>query len=299
MSQGVNRCLPLLVCLAATVTLSAAENQPFRKLTDIPYAKVDGHILLLDLYLPSDRIRPAPLVVFVHGGAWRSGSKQRMPLTGLVRNGLAVASVDYRLSPVARFPAQIHDLKAAIRFLRAKRQDYGYNARRVAIAGTSAGGHLAALVGVTNGHERLEGRVGEHLDESSDVHAIVSFFGAGNLLTILPQSTPLGLRVRIPALQLLLGAQPEDRPELAALASPLFHVDKTDPALLLLHGDQDSQMPINQAHELHGKYKKHDLPVQFVVVHGAGHGGKEFGEYYDGRRTRLLTTFLDAHLKSK
>ena len=131
------------------------------------------------------------------------------------------------------------------------------------------------------------------------MHAIVSFFGAGNLLTILPQSTPRGLRVRVPALELLLGARPEDTPELAALASPVFHVDKTDPALLQLHGDQDAQMPINQAHELHGKYKKYGLPVQFVVVHGAGHGGKEFGEYYDGRRTRLLTTFLDAHIKSK
>ncbi len=299
MSQGVNRCLPLLLCLVATGVLSGAESQPFRKLTDIPYAKVAGHNLLLDLYLPSDQTRPAPLVVFVHGGAWRSGSKQRMPLTGFVRDGFAVASVDYRLTPAARFPAQIHDLKAAIRFLRAKQNDYGYDARRLAIAGTSAGAHLAALVGVTNGHERLEGRVGEYLDESSDVQAIVSFYGASNLLTILPQSTPRGLGVRIPALQLLLGAQPEDSPELARLASPLSHVDETDPALLLLHGDQDPQMPINQSHELHGKYKEYSLPVQFEVVHGAGHGGKKFGEYYDGPGTRLLTTFLDAHIRSK
>ena len=198
-----------------------------------------------------------------------------------------------------RFPAQIHDIKAAIRFLRAKQDDYGYDAQRIAIAGTSAGGHLAALVGVTNGHERLEGRVGEHLEESSDVQAIVSFFGAGNLLTILRQSTPRGLRVRTPALELLLGAPAADTPELATLASPLFHVDKTDPALLLIHGDQDPQMPINQSHELHGRYKKHGLPVEFEVVHGAGHGGKQFGEYYDGKRTSLLTSFLNAHIKSK
>ena len=150
MSQGVNRCLPLMLCLVATGILGGAESQPFRKLTDIPYATVAGHDLLLDLYLPSDRTHPAPLVIFVHGGAWRSGSKQRMPLTALVRDGFAVASVDYRLSPVAQFPAQIHDLKAAIRFLRAKQDDYGYDARRLAIAGTSAGAHLAALVGVTN-----------------------------------------------------------------------------------------------------------------------------------------------------
>ena len=158
---------------------------------------------------------------------------------------------------------------------------------------------MAALVGVTNGHERLEGHVGEYLDESSDVQAIVSFFGAGNLLTILRQSTPRGLRVRTPALKLLLGAPPADTPELATLASPLVHVDKTDPALLLIHGDQDPQMPINQSHELHGKYKEYGLPVQFEVVHGAGHGGKQFGAYYDGKRTRLLTSFLNAHIKSK
>ena len=211
----------------------------------------------------------------------------------------AVASVDYRLSPVARFPAQIHDLKAAIRFLRAKQVEYGYDTKRLAIAGNSAGGHLAALVGVTNGHERLEGKVGDYLDESSDVQAIVSFFGASNFATILRQSTPQGLGVRVPALQLLLGAQPEDGPELAALASPKSHVDKMDPALLLIHGDQDPQMPINQSHELHGKYKEYGLPVQFIVVHGAGHGGKRFGEYFDGPRTGLVTAFLDEHIKSK
>ena len=117
MSQGVNRCLALLLCLVAAGIHSGAESQPFRKLTDILYAKVAGHDLLLDLYLPSDQTRPAPLVVFVHGGAWRSGSKQRMPLTGLVRDGFAVASADYRLSPAARFPAQIHFEKDPEKYL--------------------------------------------------------------------------------------------------------------------------------------------------------------------------------------
>ena len=299
MTRPVNGLLSLLLCLVSAGFLSGAEKQPFRKLSDISYAKVEGHGLLLDLYLPTAGTSPAPLVVFVHGGAWRAGSKARMPLTGPVRQGYAVASVDYRLSTVARFPAQIHDLKAAIRFLRAKQVEYGYDTKRLAIAGNSAGGHLAALVGVTNGHERLEGKVGDYLDESSDVQAIVSFFGASNFATILRQSTPQGLGVRVPALQLLLGAQPEDGPELAALASPKSHVDKMDPALLLIHGDQDPQMPINQSHELHGKYREYGLPVQFIVVHGAGHGGQQFGEYFDGPRTGLVTAFLDEHIKSK
>src|SRR6185369_16465310 len=146
------------------------------------------------------------------------------------------------------------------------------------IAGSSAGGHLAALVGVTNGNRELEGTVGSDLQTSSDIQAIVDMYGASNLTTILAQSTPQGLSVRKPALDLLLGSQPEAVPELARLASPVFHVDRSDPPLLLLHGDQDPQMPINQAHELQGAYEKLGLDVAFDVVHGAAHGGNAFLE---------------------
>jgi acetyl esterase/lipase len=216
-----------------------------------------------------------------------------MPLGKLVAQGFAVASVDYRLSHVAPFPAQVHDIKAAIRFLRAKAGDYGYDARRIAIAGSSAGGHLAALVGVTNGVQELEGSVGEHTDQSSAVQAIVSFFGASNLQTILAQSTPHGLSVRLPALTLLLGGPPEEKADLARLASPVTHVDASDPPLLLIHGDQDPQMPINQSHELQGAYEAAKLPVQFYVVHGGKHGGPEF---YDDARTALMRDFLRKYL---
>ena len=132
----------------------------YRKITDIPYAQVGDHPLLLDLYLPK-KVDRAPLVVWVHGGAWRHGSKESMPLKWLVLRGYVVASVDYRLSPVAKFPAQIHDCKAAIRFLRGQQQ-YDYNAERIVVAGASAGGHLAALIGLTNRHVELEGSLGDH-----------------------------------------------------------------------------------------------------------------------------------------
>ena len=193
-----------------------------------------------------------------------------------VEHGIATASLDFRLSTEARFPAAVHDIKAAIRFLRANASEYGYRTDRIAISGSSSGGHLAALVGVTNGHTALEGTVGDHPDQSSDVQAIVSYFGASNLTTILAQSTPHGLNVREPALKLLLGALPESAKELAELASPVFHVDRSDPPLLLVHGDQDPQMPINQAHELEGAYKQLGLDVSFDVVHGAAHGGNAF-----------------------
>jgi ankyrin repeat protein/predicted esterase len=262
---------------------------------DIEYARVNDAPLLLDLHLPL-HVQGSSLVVWVHGGAWRMGSKDDMPLQGLVEAGYTVASVEYRLSPVAPFPAQLHDLKASIRFLRSLSARYGFRADRIAIAGASAGGHLAALVGTTGGHEALEGTVGGHLQHSSHVQAIVSLYAPTNLLTILPQSTPHGLAVRVPALQLLLGGQPEDEPELAKTASPVSHVDATDPPLLLIHGDQDPQVPINQSHELYGKYKQHDLRVRFEVIHGAAHGGPEF---YDAARQAMIESFLNEALRAE
>jgi acetyl esterase/lipase len=275
------------LCIAVTI-LSAGE----RALSGIEFAQVGDRQLKLDLCLPD--ARNAPLIVYVHGGAWRSGSRSSVPLRTLVAQGFAVASVDYRLSPVARFPAQIHDIKAAVRFLRARQEVDGYDARRIAIAGSSAGAHLAALVGVSNGNRDLEGTVGGHLDQSADVQAIVSFYGASNLTTILEQSTPKGLAVRIPALQLLLGDLPDKAPELARLASPVFHVDANDPPLLLLHGNHDPQMPISQSQELPGKYEESGLPVRFVVVHGAAHSGKQF---YDEPRTAMVARFLTEVLR--
>ena len=282
-------CILVVGCLAALLLLSsgsaAAEKSVER---DICYAEVDGTKLLLDLYTPAVKQR-LPLIVWVHGGAWRSGSKDGMPLGKLVDDGYAVASVEYRLSPVAKFPAQVHDIKAAIRFLRADEKLLGVDASKIAIAGSSAGGHLAALVGVTNGNRELEGKVGNDLDESSDVQGIVSYYGMSDFMTILQQSTAHGLSVRVPALDLLLGGQPTDKPDLARLASPVFHVDKTDPPLLLLHGDQDPQAPINQSHEMVGAYEKAGLPVQFKVLHGSAHGGPAF---FAPEQIKLVEEFL-------
>jgi acetyl esterase/lipase len=285
----------LIVAAITTVRAEEPSSNDFRRVNDIQYAEVDGHRLLLDLYLPTSAKKP-PLIVWVHGGAWRRGSKANMPLTELVKNGFAVASVDYRLSPVARFPAQIHDCKAAIRFLRGSAAKYGINAERIGIAGASAGGHLVALIGVTNNHTVLEGDVGEYDDQSSSVQAIVDYYGPTNFMTILKQSTPHGLSVRVPALKLLLGDEPDNAPDLARLASPVFHVDSSDPPLLLIHGDQDPQVPINQSHELHGEYKEHKRPVHFEVVYGGAHGGDSF---FDSRRNRLVRDFFTKHVRRK
>lgn len=284
------------VIVAMAAALLGPHAVPADRAMDIPdieYAQVDGKSLRLDLHLPAKSGEAHPLLVWVHGGAWYAGSKQDYP-AAFVRHGVAVASVEFRQSTEARFPANVHDIKAAIRFLRARAAEYGVHADRIAIAGASSGGHLAALVGVTNGHAALEGTVGEHLDQSSSVQAIISYYGASNLTTILGQSTPFGLKVRRPALERLLGALPESVPQLARLASPVMHVDRGDPPLLLFHGDQDPQMPINQAHELEGAYQQHGLAVQLRVLHGVAHGGSAF---YEGESLDQALRFLREQLR--
>lgn len=278
--------LAVTVGLALVVpTLAWAQDARVR--SGVTYARVDGKALHLDIHLPGG-VEAPPLLVWVHGGVWAGGTKEDVPLV-FVANGIATASIDFRQSTDARFPAQIHDIKAAIRFLRAKATEYGYRADRIAIAGDSSGGHLAALVGVTNGHRELEGTVGNDLDQSSSVQAILDYYGASNLMTILAQSTPYGLSVREPGLQRLLGTLPANARALAELASPVFHVDRNDPPLLLFHGDEDPQMPIEQSRELESVYKKMGLDVYLDVVPGAAHGGLVF---FSPERLQRALAFL-------
>ena len=275
--------LTLLMSTTATLLHAAEPSQ-----RNVEYAKVGEHELLLDFYAAKSD-GPAPLIIWVHGGAWRSGSKDDVPIASMVDRGFAIASVDYRLSPVAQFPAQIHDIKAAIRYMRGHAEKYSVDPNRFVIAGASAGGHLAALVGVTSGVTELEGDIGSHASTSSQVQAVVSFYGASNLQSILSQSTPHGLKVRVPALQLLFGGQPEDKPQLARLAGPVTHVDKGDPPLLLIHGDRDMQMPLEQAHELDRAYQQAKLRITLHIVEGGGHGGPDF---YTPEMLNVVADFL-------
>jgi acetyl esterase/lipase len=282
-----------LVLPTAALFSGATVAATVEKTADIEYARVADTPLKLDLYQLAGT-SGSPLLVWVHGGAWERGSKEPMPLTALVERGYAIASLDFSPASKAPFPGQVHEIKAAVRFLRSQATRYGFDATRIGILGASSGGHLAALVGVTNGHPALEGTLGDHDDTSSDVQAIVSYFGASNLTTILKQSTPFGLNIREPSLKVLLGAAPAENETVARLASPVFQVDASDPPLLLLHGDQDPQMPINQSHELQGAYDERGLDAAFVVVHGAVHGGDQF---YDAKRTEIVAAFLNENLR--
>lgn len=273
-----------IALVLALISPAGAQVAAPREYKDVVYATISGKDLRLDLFMPAG-VKAPPLLIWVHGGAWRAGDKTDVRTSGgtgtsvpplFVARGIAFASIDFRQSTDSPVPAMVYDIKAAIRFLRAKTAEYGYGADRIAIGGMSSGGHLAALVGVTNGDQELEGKVGDYLNQSSAVQAIVDYFGASNLTTILAQSSPSAVSTRRSAVELLFGAPPENARVIAQLASPVSHVDRHDPPLLLLHGDQDLNMPIDQAYELQAAYQKLDLDVYFDIVRGAPHGGDLF-----------------------
>lgn len=276
----------LLSFLPATAQTDTTKN--------IVYAEVGNRKLLLDLYMPPGKSNPY-LIIWVHGGAWHSGSKGDPPLA-LVSSGHAIASIDFRLSTEAIFPAQIHDIKAAVRFLRGNAKKYGYRSDKIVIWGSSSGGHLVALGGTTNNDPHYEGTEGNFLKESSSVQGIMDFYGPTNFLTILSQSTPHGINVRAPALAILLGKPVEQAEDLAKKASPVFQVDRNDPPILIVHGDQDIQVPVNQSLELMAAYKKLGLSYELKIVPGAGHGGDV---YYNanGDGIKWAKKFLSEVLK--
>lgn len=230
---------------------------------DIAFAEVDGKAIRLDLRVPKSVARP-PLVVWIHGGGWEIGDKKKCRSCWLVNKGYAVASINYRLSPKSTYPAQIHDCKAAIRWLRANQGAYGYDATRIAVAGSSAGGHLASLLATTGGVEALEGRVGEQLDESSRIQAAVSISGFSDLATSYA-SVP---DVRIAR---LLEGLPAERPQQSELASPIHFVGPGDAPLLLIHGETDPIVDPQQSVALHRAYAEAGLESSLMMIPETGH----------------------------
>jgi acetyl esterase/lipase len=265
----IKRLSVLLVILAAGVVISHAD-----VLRDLEYAVVDGISLRLDLYLPSVQpTKPLPLVVWIHGGGWRSGSKDRTNAPRVLGESTIVASIDYRLTDQATFPAQIHDCKAAIRWLRAHAAEYDIDSDRIGVWGSSAGGHLAALLGTSGNVPELEGTVGDHLDQSSAVQAVCDFYGPTDLLAMTDQASAMNHANADSPEGRLLGGSVADLPELAALASPITHVDPSDPPFLIVHGDADPTVPYLQSVAFHSALAAAGVDASLLLVGRAGHGG--------------------------
>ncbi|HJZ94624.1 MAG TPA: alpha/beta hydrolase [Gemmataceae bacterium] len=242
----------------------------------------------LDVYVPRGD-GPFPLVIWVHGGAWQGGSKDGGgPVIPLLSHGYAVASTNYRLSRHEVFPAQIHDVKAAVRFLRANAKKYHLDPERFGACGASAGGHLVALLATSGGVKELEGD-GANKDDSSKVSAVIDFFGPTDLARLSPPAAKDNPVTR------LLGGTTGDKKDLAALASPVTHVTKDDPPILIVHGDEDHLVPASQSVLLHEALKKAGVDSTLIVIHGAGHGSGIFVP----ERMNDYVGFFDKHLKKK
>lgn len=242
-------------------------------LADLPYAATDDPRQRLDIFLPQRPAgsEPLPVLVYVHGGGFLMGSKvmARSQMLPLVETGrYAAVSIGYRLSWQDTWPAQIHDVKAGVRWVRAHAAQYGLDGDRICAFGPSAGGHLVAMLGTTNNDSSLEGTVGEHLDQSSAVRCVVDFFGP----TDLREREGLDARGNPSPDAQLLGGAPADKPELAAQASPIVHVDAGDVPFLIVHGTRDPLVPYGDSVALDKALREVGVSSSFQTIEGGGHG---------------------------
>lgn len=274
-----------------------------KKWLDVAYASASS-AQKLDIYLPNEGEGPFPLIVHIHGGAFKMGDKadgQLTPVLEALKRGYAIASINYRLSGEAIFPAQIYDVKAAIRFLRANAKTYQLNPTKMAAWGGSAGGHLAAMAGTTGGVAALEDLSMGNSKESSKVQAVVDWFGPINFNTMDVQFKASGKgrtdhdEANSPESE-LVGKKITEAQDLVAKASPATYISKDDPSFFIQHGTADQLVPFEQSvdfakalAEKLGKKK-----VQFIPLEGAKHGGPAFGT---PENLAKVFVFLDKLLK--
>lgn len=246
---------------------SESQEKECRLIRDIPYVENGGKRQQLDLWLPRGVEKP-PLLVWVHGGGWRNGDKFPFPLTGhLLDSGFALASINYRYSTQEIFPAQLVDCKSAIRWLRAHADRYGYDPDRIGVWGNSAGGHLVALLGTTGKNRQFD--LGEHLDQSSDVCAVVELYGPTDFTMIL--RNPGGFKNASASMKLLLGDSPDKMAQRAAMASPVTYVSKDSAPFLILHGTGDKTVDIEQSRCFHKALEDVGAKSELLVVPDVGH----------------------------
>lgn len=262
-----------------------------RVLRDLEYVPGGHERQKLDLYLPSETIsEPLALIIWVHGGAWMSGSKDYCPARPLLEQGYAVASINYRLSQHALFPAQIQDCKAAVRWLRAHASEYELDPKRFGAWGASAGGHLVALLGTTGDVEEFD--VGENLDQSSRVQAVCDFFGPTNFAKMSAFPSEMNHDAPDSPESKLIGGPVQKMPDEVRQADPITYVTKDDPPFLIVHGDMDPVVPHNQSELLLVALEKAKVPVTLYTVKDGGHGG-----FQDPEVDKLVSTFFAENVK--
>lgn len=281
----------------------AAKNQVELKL-DQPYADNTNPKQRVDVYLPKKRNsdKPLPVVAMIHGGGWVNGDRIGYGALGiqLARTGdYAAVAVGYRLSKEAHWPAQVHDCKAAIRWIRAHAKELNLDADKIAVWGSSAGGHLSSLLGTSGDVKELEGDLGPNTSFSSRVQCVVNLCGPEDFTQAMMFDKE-GLPIwKDDAVSRLLGGNASDRPAEAKAASPVTHVTQDDPPFITFHGTQDQRVAFRHAETIHAALKKAGVVSLLVPITGGGHSSvghpevKVRGQQFTDKILRGIESTID------
>jgi len=267
---------------------------------DVPYIPDGDPAQKLDIYLPETAPeKPLPLIVNIHGGGWRGGNKFPCAVAKMVPQGYIVASIEYRFSQKAIFPAQIQDCQAAIRWLRARSKQYNIDTDKIGVVGSSAGGHLSSLVG-TSGGKKAFPPIGGNEDQSDKVQCVCDIFGPSDFSTVVQQAADdknvksiFEFNTPKDPYSGLIGTKLDDKAKADAV-SPVHYISTDTPPFLILHGTHDTLVPYAQSTQFQAALKEKSIPVWLQTLPGSGHGGAAFAK---PAVIKLMATFFDKYLK--
>lgn len=288
-------CMLGFALLLASVSPAQQQNPPFLQpdnveiKRDLVYSSLGSRELHLDLFLPKEDAGPFPAVVYIHGGAWSGGNKSAFQRQAayMATKGYVGACMEYRLSGEARYPAAVHDSKAAVRWLRANAARYRIDPKRVGAAGGSAGGHLVAFLGTTGDRKEFEGQ-GGNPGVSTRVRAVAAFNPVLDMTVARMRDSAVSASS---ALVKFLGATYAERPELYAEASPTTHVSRESAAFLFLHGTGDTTVPYQQSVEMMKKLKEAGVYADLFSAEDARHGFFNSPPWYEPTLKRMEEFF--------
>ena len=296
----------LALCLSFVVHFAGAQTSPVANLfpketvihQNIPYANDTLKRHLMDIYVPAGAKESSPLIVFIHGGAWMLNDKyadmgyMKNTVHGFIDSGYIMASIDYRYSTDAPFPAQIQDCNQAVEYLYQHAAEYKIDKKRIAVIGFSAGGHLASLMALSNNNRVKEFYPGGKMG-SFKIKCALDFYGPSDLIAISSAPDTSVNSDRSPV-SLLLGAMAIDRPDLAKRASPVTYIDKNDPPFIIVQGEKDQSVPNTQSKLLSSWLTLAGIKNELIIVPNAPHYGVMFDT--PDIRKRVFN-FLDQYLR--
>ncbi len=298
-SELIGRIAPAILVSTIAIFFQSCDQEKKHQSTilrDLQYVPSGGS-QVLDLYLPAKEssARPPALIVYIHGGGWAGGDKGDLTKDMTEHPGFAFASINYRLSREAIFPAQLYDCKAAIRWLRAHAKKYHYDPDRIGVWGVSAGGALVSLLGTTGGDTQLEGNEGDTAI-SSKVQAVCDWNGPTDLVALDKEAGPenlLKVHDKDGVVAKYLGGLPAERRALADMANPCLHAKAGDPPFLIMHGDADPVVPIQQSYDLYKALQAAHVQSQLITIPGANHN------IYSPETLARVQEFFDQVLQTK